>query len=231
MDFSRTGQEYVMKSKLRAIATSLAAAALLAAAAASSEAAVITYEFSGTLDGAVGDVPAGTPFSGTFSYEQTESDQFPGVAVGGWYEYIDYQLIMGTHSLSAPYTDTADFINVLNDQPSGSGPRDRVDVRPSGMFGTVPGLDAVYGMTMVLIDDSGTIFSDVSLPGAELTLTDFPGEHRIAFSGNLTGGGSTLQYGTLVSLSGTTVPIPAGVWLLGSALGLLGWTRRTSISP
>jgi len=30
----------------------------------------------------------------------------------------------------------------------------------------------------------------------------------------------------LISASSTVVPVPAAVWLFGSALGLLGWVRR-----
>jgi hypothetical protein len=41
-------------------------------------------------------------------------------------------------------------------------------------------------------------------------------------AGSAQGGGFTI--------SGTLVPIPAAVWLFGSALGLLGWVRRRAMT-
>jgi hypothetical protein len=49
-----------------------------------------------------------------------------------------------------------------------------------------------------------------------------------AFTGSFIGqtGNNSLVYATLNS---TLVPVPAAVWLMGSAIGLLGWVRRRSL--
>jgi len=36
----------------------------------------------------------------------------------------------------------------------------------------------------------------------------------------------TLHYEWEFQVNGAAVPVPAAVWLFGSALGLLGWMRR-----
>ena len=53
----------------------------------------------------------------------------------------------------------------------------------------------------------------------------YSGGATLAGGGNLFNGGADLAFRTY---SAAAVPVPAAVWLFGSALGLLGWMRRKS---
>ncbi|MBM4196639.1 MAG: hypothetical protein FJ197_05980 [Gammaproteobacteria bacterium] len=99
-------------------------------------------------------------------------------------------------------------------------------------------------ISMLEVRDSGgsTVLSTLSgvlasISVANGVLTTQSGEFRRGL-GNAAGGcaahlrydGTKISCGTLLtgalSVSGTVVPVPAAVWLMGSALGLLGWMRR-----
>jgi hypothetical protein len=53
--------------------------------------------------------------------------------------------------------------------------------------------------------------------------TEFFAAHIAGYDGSVTGNTSGKFAGS------TVVPIPAAVWLFGSALGMLGWARRRSV--
>lgn len=59
-------------------------------------------------------------------------------------------------------------------------------------------------------------------PGA--SFTSFTLTHSSVFGGNTTQ--ESFDIGRITLISTAVVPVPASIWLLGSALGLLGWLRR-----
>jgi len=78
------------------------------------------------------------------------------------------------------------------------------------------------------LSDPGPLCALIGLLGLDMDryiLTLDYNESFTAFTGNIIGEtlNNSLMYATLNS---TPIPVPAAVWLFGSALGLLGWARR-----
>ena len=89
-------------------------------------------------------------------------------------------------------------------------------------------LDGVSGAVGLDQDDFAT--SGVSLTLSGGSLTDFyffndPYTFESSFT-QFTDGIEGTAVGEWSSIQQTAVPIPAAVWLFGSALGMLGWLRR-----
>lgn len=72
-----------------------------------------------------------------------------------------------------------------------------------------------------------TMGGDDMVLGAQQSLALYNGFSQVSWLGNtLTLGNATLTSGLTWTLTTTPVPVPAAVWLFGSALGLMGWMRR-----
>ena len=86
----------------------------------------------------------------------------------------------------------------------------------------------VFGYEAFLTDTSQAAFDDALLDNVQTaTFGDFDlAELQIYFSEAAVGDPATTVYIDLDTYSVTSVPVPAAVWLLGSALGLLGWMKR-----
>lgn len=96
--------------------------------------------------------------------------------------------------------------------------------------------DATTGSGGSLIETISGVLANLTVDGSG-NISTTNGEIRRALGSS--GGGclteivynnGAIQCGTLTAatlqVSGTIVPVPAAVWLFGSALGLLGWVRR-----
>jgi hypothetical protein len=118
---------------------------------------------------------------------------------------------------------------------TGAGGLSEIDVRDAAGTTTLSTLSGVLASISVVSDGSDNVIG----------LTTNAGEYRRGLGSG--GGGCTdhVRYdGTKISCGtittgklrvflgteGQIIPVPAAVWMLGSALGLLGWIRRKSLA-
>ena len=109
-------------------------------------------------------------------------------------------------------------------------------VGASGCGGYGFGTDAMNDSTSTWgpgLAVSQTLGGDDTFAGGQRTVSAYD-YGLVSFTGSGMGGGDFITLGTGITL-GTVgaaalvfqvVPVPAAVWLFGSALGLLGWARR-----
>lgn len=173
----------------------------------------VAFDFSGTIFSSPGDlVPLATPFSGSFSYD----DALTGSATASGTNYSPAAFTLNILGEEIMFSA---IINVTDDSTFIPG-ADSIQV---GFFGINPmpiinSLD-VSGIELAFVDSTGTMLADESLPGT-FGLDGWTSRLlAIRFTQN------TLNptLGTLSSLTPSAVPVPAAVWLLGSAL--LGLVR------
>ena len=175
----------------------------------------ITYNFTGALNDAFGSLTIGTTFSGYFTYEGIQSDQNPANPNRGDYSYDDLSITISGATVNDAGTGA---INVYD---SSSYPTDLFHLYTFNVSGVIGGETlAPGGLELVLQDVSGTAFTDISLMGGGLSLSDFTtGNATFVQFRNLDG--SQFSRGELTSLSVRTVPIPASIWLFGAGLIVL----------
>jgi len=177
-------------------------------------AAVVVYGFAGQLDAPFGTLAAGTPFSGEFSYEQTQTAIVEPPLPGGRYVSLNLSLMIGG---SPPFSTGSGTIYVLDNAPF-----DLLRVLSTTFTGSVGGLPlwSAGGVELLLPKMDGSLWSGFALPGPGLTLADFDSSVRLA----LTTQGSGPVIGTLTSLA--AVPEPSGAMLSAAGLMfLLRWRR------
>ncbi len=174
----------------------------------------ITYEFSGSLGSPVGTTPAGTLFSGFFTYESTAPDQVAGGTIGR-YDFIEYEVDIGPDTLIVQDLDAADRVEALNSA-------NYVFFAASfNILGTVGGL-SVDNINAQFNEFPNTVGNDF-LPGPNLTLADF--DAGTLFIG--TPVGSTAH--SINSLTAAPEPSTLALFATGLALlAFLGWRRRGS---
>jgi hypothetical protein len=101
----------------------------------------------------------------------------------------------------------------------------------SPLIGDLSGIGIINGIGVVLGDENYFPGNGAVLQSPLLSVGQLVGgtNYGLAGSGGNYSGYSYYQLdGQVVSVSAGVVPIPAAVWLFGSALGLLGWMRRKS---
>lgn len=216
----------------KTVFTSLLSLALLGTA----HAALVTYNFSGTLNDPFGSLAVGTPFSGSFSYEVSQPLNTPGALYRGDYGYTSVSVTIDGVTVTDNGTGV---INVYDHGVPGSyppGPVGETTGYPTDLFhlytfsvsGTFGGLTLApgAGLQVVLQDVSGNVFNDPSIPGANLTINDFTLGNATflqlqeVFSPN-PGDMPAFARGALSYLSATPVPGPASFVLLISGLSTL----------
>lgn len=173
---------------------------------------MIRYAYSGQLNTALGNLPAGTPFSGELAYEQNQVDTTPNTPSVGDYNYSMLSLLIGGND----YSSGVGRISIYSNP-------DVIEVASSDFDGSIGGV-TLQRMGMTLANANGTLYNGVPLPGANLTLAPF-GPPGTAYLELLHSGLRT--YGKLTSL--TAIPEPSGAVLSLSAacLPLLSRRRRT----
>ncbi|WP_321472280.1 PEP-CTERM sorting domain-containing protein [uncultured Paludibaculum sp.] len=186
-------------------------------------AAVLTINFAGNLtqvplDEALGDLNAGDPFQGSFSFDTSAADLIPSdPAIGGftWHAPLGMTVTIGPHVFTALGSLNIGILNGLVDQY------------------TVFATDSSGAITLELFlqDNSGGVFSGDGLPSGPPLLAGFQQKdfHLLAeFAA-----GEVQADGQLTTLASADVPEPgtAGLFLAGlSALFTTARHRRSAHS-
>lgn len=179
------------------------------------KAAIVTYTFGGILVENYGTASSGTAFSGSFSYDDTQPDQAGLLPTIGLYDFLSFDVTVGTEVISMTDGGLDDRLTVDN----GTGTSDGFSIASFSVSGSVGGI-VPEAVSFQLIDDTATVFSDDSLPGGDLLLSSFSsGTFILGLNAPVAGG----QVQRLAP-----VPLPAALPLFLSALtglGLLRWRR------
>jgi len=218
------------------IRKTLAASVLFFTLLGTAHAALVTYDFSGTLNDPFGSLAVGTPFSGSFSYEDSQPLHTPGMPYRGDYGYTSVSVTID----GVTVTDNGTGVINIYDHgvpgsypPGGAGettgyPTDLFHLYTFSVSGTFGGLTLApgAGLQVVLQDVSGNVFNDPSIPGADLTINDFTMGNATfiqlneSFSPDPDYTPATAR-GELSYLSASPVPEPASFMLLISGLSIL----------
>ena len=192
--------------------------------ASSLQAAIVTYNFTGSIYESDSFINIGDTYSVNISWE-TLTDYSGGDA-----EYLGaitgFSGTVGSFSLIEPNYGSlpveASTIVVGNNDPYDSV------VFISSLFGAgnLGGIAPIEGFFLGLADQTGTALDNTALP------TNLPNDGFDSFIGSsgfiLSFSDTTEIQATVDSISAvSTVPVPAAVWLFGSGLiGLIGVARR-----
>ena len=199
---------------------------------ATTHAAIVQYDFDGSLPQGLPNpaggliYPINTGFHGTFEYDTTT----PANGGGGFtanYLLMDFSLTFDPGGAAATVFFPQGQISVT-DAPLGD---DIFEIR--GGFGLPPSTTVVNGVPLnffeidlTFTDPSRSVFSNLDLPGDNLTAADFPGGGVALFDYQDLGLNNANEEGNLDNLNGTTIPEPSGVLLLFGSLGFGTLLRR-----
>jgi len=204
----------------------------------------------------VGQLGVGQEMAGTFIYDTDEANANPGAITtpsdveghefSSFYEFPSppYDVSLSVPIASYSFDNVAPVAVVVNDNLELTAD----DTAGFGPVGILDWIEILGGTTIgaCLLDPPDSCAPDEYSPidGEEWTLAIFANDANW-FSGgslipdNLPGSDTRLIVGArfdefgnetgLVIATISTVPLPAGAWLFGSALGLLGWMRRKTI--
>lgn len=201
--------------------------------------ATLTYQITGHVTSFT-ELPAGGApgVNGFFNVGDTftyviayDTATFGGAGTTGSTIYSN-GLSSATFSYSNGYTGSATNgdIDIWNDVLVASTPTDSFGSgsgTSDGLVGPAIGASNLVAANALLLDNSpANLFSSLDLGPLSTAFSDYTGSRlELIFQGS---GGTTYVKGEMLTIS--VVPIPAAVWLFGSALLGLGWTRRRSAS-
>jgi len=167
----------------------------------SSDGTMITYHFAGKLDDPFGSLPAGTLFTGSFSYAASQpnlnTEDFS--AYRGDYLYHSISLTFGNITVADNGTgvinlyDHGTYEGVDPNGNPGTYPTDLFHLYTYNMNGSLGGLTLApgAGIQLVLQDIAGVAWPSTALPGSGLTMA------------NLSAGGATF-----IQLQSTQIGLP-----------------------
>ncbi len=181
-------------------------------------AAIITYNFGGVLVEDFGTASSGTAFSGSFSYDDTQADQANLLPTLGLYDFLSFDVTVGADMISLTDSGPDDRLVVDN----GTGASDSLSVASFSVTGVVGGL-IPEAVSFQLVDNTGTAFSDDSLPGGDLLLSSFTASTFILGLNGPVAGGQVQRL--------SPVPLPAALPLFFSALAGMAFLCRRRAAP
>jgi len=196
----------------------LLAITLLTVVSFQAKAALVTVEWSGvvTSSAVAGTVDIGDTITGSYSYDDSAYPSSSGPISTTYFTGHVSSFSVNGYSGST----TGNRVAIFNDYTNG----DQFDTRSS--TSTAYTGDRFQGQSVKQIfvrfnDSTGTALSDLSLR-SDLNSADFDflEESRL----DLQSSGSVNFL--ITDFTMTAVPVPAAVWLFGSALAGLGWMRR-----
>ena len=209
--------------------------ALILASAFQTALGAVTYYFNGNLADAIGSVPSGTSFSGSFDYEFPQSlnpnpqskPQVPSVR--GDYIPTSISVTVGSEKITFTNDNNKKYINIYNKTPAtivngfseGGFPSDDFHIYLQGS-GSLGGM-IVDQLQLYLADSSGLVFSDLNLVGDSMRLSQFgDGFFYIRSYSN------TQPYTEIRSNLTSLVPEPSSLSLLalGGVMVALGRQKR-----
>lgn len=188
--------------------------------------AVVNYTFSGAMVNPFGTHPIGTPFSGSITYDETQTDLSPGGPPDvGNYVYQNFSLTVGAETVN----DNGPGQIYVYDNLVTPYPTDLMIVNTSTVSGSFGGLTLnPFGMMLALQDITGAAFSSIGLPGPGLTLDDFTQGNATFIQLTSTGPNFINARGELGNL---VVPEPSAIWLAAAAAAATCTTRRAVTRP
>jgi len=196
-------------------------------------AAIVYVDWSGIVSDShwsvAGTIDIGDTITGSFSYDDATPPSPESFFYTSYYEtYHDSSF--SVNGLSG--TTSGNRITVSNDTASGDQFASLATLGTEAYSGDLIGGQPVHAIDVRFGDSAGTALMDTSLP-SELDSSDFdlpPWGSRIEipiydFLEDEWVWTSAVKF-DVTDFTTTTVPIPAAVWLFGSALAGLGWLRR-----
>lgn len=190
-------------------------------------AAVVTYSFSGALDDSFGTLAAGTTYSGSFSYDDSQPLSISSAnPLRADYSYDQFSI-----SISGQlFTSSSGTIHLYDyDLTTSTGyTKDLIEISTLSLSGTLGGLNLASdaGIQLVLEDLTGNALTGLGLPKGDLSLGDFTGSggaflhfKQASVSGSLID--PQFSCGSLSSLSAVPEPstplmVFSAVWVLSS---------------
>ena len=206
-------------------------AATLLLIAGPANAATIRYTASGTLSPNFGSVPVptGTVISVDVFLDESTADSNPDSRIG-FYQGLTGTLTVGSDVFSINSYNGRGVRIDNNSIGSPLGPSDRIQLNFTGGTFTspVPAIDGVrlHNMFFSLFNYEGTEFSnDLLANSIGLDPADWSAMEVVVQFSSSTGYVGEAN-GPMNTFTSAIIPVPAALWLLASALGLLGWVRR-----
>ena len=200
-------------------------------------AAPVTYQFTGTTSSTMtvnngtsaGTISAGTPFSGTLTFDDAQNATAVAFAGGthSQYPFTNMTLTTGTNTVSwGP--GTIDVYNNLTSASSGYPIGDSLYANIAGVppNGTINGAQFNW-IFLGLVDGTGTAFASSALP-SNLNFASFQNNQFIEFNyGTLgtpwgAGNTSTIQWLSSLSKTGSTVTTPPTITTTALPNGVIG---------
>jgi len=215
----------------------LAGLILIAAVIHSANAATYAYSASGALSNSGGlgppPFPDGTSISIQFSIDSATPDSNPIDANVGRFEGLAGTFTLGGQTYSIESYGYR-YVEVSNNHSPyfGAGDWLRFFISTddfSSLETPVYNGARIHRLSLLMSANSTSLFSSDALDNSI-------GQSLETLSGRFNLQAGDLVYinsdasGTATAFSSSVVPVPAAVWLFGSALGLMGWMRRKSIA-